>query len=262
MTNVGIIPGLQPSAGQDFVPKLVGFGGSPTQTIIKDTRRAVGRYIINNQGLVVYSGSITFASGDTIGSGENIWGISLPFPANRSSGGADLPIGSAFLWQGSASNPQLVLTGLTSLMDPVAIGGGSQGAQDYYFQTFLTEIIAFGTGAFTSGATTCTIDASAQLGTTFTPNAYDLHIVPTNVPSTNAQWLSVQNINSGTNAGTGKFDVVIKASATTTPVQFAWRARAWPNTSATFAVLMNSQRPWAWANGHSIGWRVQYEAKR
>ena len=119
-------------------------------------------------------------------------------------------------------------------------------------QVFLTECVSSGTAAMTSGVGTATVTHNLGL----TPAAYDIHVVPTNTPSTNAQWWSVQNITSTT------FDIVVKATSTTTPATFAWQARAWPNSSVQFGVLMNYQRPWLWAATHSIGISGEYEARR
>lgn len=251
-----MVPGLNASGWQNYRPLLRGFsflGGGITQPILSDERNSIGRYTITNQGFVKGQAQITFAAADALGSGETVWGIRLPFPANRSSGGADLPIGTAFLWQGSAANPQLNLIGQVTLMDPLE-PAGSQGREDSFVQVFLSKLISFGSVTFGSASLTSTVTHGLASG--YTPNAYDIKLTLTNTPSTNPQWISAQNI------GATTFDIVLRASATTTPATVAWKIESEPNNSSGFALLMNSQKPWAWAAGHSIGINFEYEARR
>lgn len=253
MSNVGIFPGTNASSWQNYTPKLI-CANTATQPILSDPRYSLGRWVETNQGKIKFFAQITFQAADTFGAGE-IYGISLPFPANRSSGGADLPIGTAFLWQGSSASPQLNMTGLCSLMDPTT--PAKQGQEDSYVQTFLTECSSFGTVQMASGTTGTGITQTVTHNLGLTPSAYDIHVVPTNSPSTNPQWWYVDTITSTT------FNLNIKVGNTgATQASFSWRARAWPNSSANFAVLMNYQRPWTWAAGHVIGIHGDFEARR
>lgn len=261
----GLYPGATVGTWVDYVPEIRGFsalGGGITQPIWTEGSR-FGRYMIGLDGIVNFEILLTIASTDVLGSGEDVWGFGLPFPANRSSGGADLPEAGAFLWQGSASNPQLNQFCSVSLMDPLS-PGGTQGNEDYFCQIFIAELLAFGSGVvtFASSATTANVSYASQLGTVFTPNAYDIKLVPQNTPSTSPVVLYPSNINSGGNAGTGSFDATIKTASTTTPLQFLWQIRAWPNSSAGFAVLVNHQRPWTWATGHVLSITGRYEPRR
>lgn len=251
MSNVGFVAGQNTNAWKKYEPRLRAFGGSPVQHAPSDERNLQGRWLLTNQGLVKFFTQITFAAGDTLPSGETFClAITLPYPANRSSGGADLPIGTAMLWQGPSANPSPMMIGQVSLADAVA-GFAAQGEEDKFCQVFLANMIAFGGPVdFASGATTATVTH----GLPGAPAAYDIKLTPTNVPSTNTAWYAVQNVTATT------FDIVIKTSSTTTPAQFYWKIEALPS-SALFQ-LMGSRRPWTWAAGHSISIQGEYEARR
>lgn len=260
MANAGIFPGLNYNGWRDYVPLLrsvvIGSTASASAQPILLEGTAKGRWHKNNQGLVRFSAVFAFQSGDTFGgvATNNTWMVSLPYPANRSSGGADLPIGQAFMWQGPSANPSPNLIGQVSLGDPAGSWAMPEGQDDMHCQVFLSKQIAWGTGAFTSGTTTATI--THGMGTGYIPDARDIHIVPTNLPSTNPQWINVANITSTT------FDVALKASSTTTPVTFSWKIDSDPNNSVTLSLLLNNQRPWIWAAGHVLTIQGSYEARR
>gem|GEM_PF-7081203 len=203
----------------------------------------------SGQGRILYRGSITFGSTTTFGSSEDVWGLRLPFPANRSSGVPDLPIGDVLLAQ-PTSDPALNMKSVTTLMDPFN-PGGSQGMEDYYAHVFISHCIAAGTGAFTSGSSTCTVTHGMGL----TPVVSDIILNPTNNPSTAPKCWWLSNFTSTT------FDVNVQTASTTTPWAFSWKARAEPNTS-TWALLVNHLRPWVWSAGHRISWQMEYEARR
>jgi hypothetical protein len=183
-------------------------------------------------------------------SGETFsWIFTLPYPANRASGGADLPIGTALLWQGPSANPAPLMLGQISLADP-NLPWASQGEEDKHCQVFLQNMVAYGTASQASGSTGVTV----AHGLPGTPNAFDFNLVMTNTPSTNPQWASIQNI------GATTFDIIVKASSTTTPATFAWSCKPFPGSS--LFQLLGTGRPWNWAAGHSIGLLFQYEARR
>lgn len=251
--NNALYDGLAAGLFKDYKPQLKGFNftnGAITQPLL-NSAATYGRYYDNGQSLIVYSGSIQFASDTTFGSGESVWGISLPVPANRSLGGADIPLGYSWLWQGSAADPQVNMTCTPTLMDPL-YPGGNQGGEDRYFQVFLPYLISFGTGSIATSATSTTI--THNLGET--PSARDVRVQATNAPSTTPKSIYVSNLTSTT------FDVNVVSSSSTTGLTFAWEVVALPNSSSEFALLMNHTRPWTWASGHSISWQIEYEARR
>lgn len=254
MTNRGALDGLGPGLWQKYEPTIRGFHAStsPTQPSLGTDSTVYGEYWSNGQGRVMCRGAIQFGSTATYGSGESVWGVSLPVPANRSSGGADLPIGNAWLWQGSAADPQLNMQSIPTLMDPLAGGGGNQTNEDNYFQLFIPYMVSYGTGSFASSATSATVTH----GLAVTPVAYDITVVPTNNPSSTPKTIWIDTITST------QFNVNITTASTTTPMTFSWKARAECNSTANFSLLASSLKPWVWASGHVISWQIEYEARR
>lgn len=251
--NDGVVSGVQADLWRQYQPTIRGFsssGSGITQPVL-NSAVTFGEYWNSGQGRVLCRGSIQFASDSTFGSGESVWGISLPFPANRSSGGADLPIGEAWLWQGSSADPQLNMSGIPTLMDPLS-PGGTQSQEDSYFQIFVPYLISFGTGSIATGATSTTITH----GLAETPAAFDIQVTATNAPSTTPKIVYVDTITST------QFNVNIVSSSATTGLTFAWKCRAEPNSSTEFALLASHLKPWTWASGHSISWLIEYEARR
>lgn len=256
MSNNGILGGARRNGYQTHDVQLRGFisSGTPTQPMLKNSTK-VARWVRKPNGLVHYYGQIAFgsdmSSGD-FGSGETVWGLSLPVPANRSSGGADLPIGTGFAWQGSSANPSVNMTMIATLMDPLAGGGGAQTQEDSYAQLFVPYLLSYGTGTITSGTTSTTI--THNLG--HTPVAYDIHIRPTNNTTANPGHIYVDTI------GATTFAVNCKNNPSTSGLSFSWKARAEPNGSTTFDLLAARNKPWTWASGHVLGWNLTYEARR
>lgn len=253
MTNRGLLDGLGPSLWQAFLPNIRGFsaaGTGITDPVIGASAPRFGQFWNNGQGRVFYQGSIEFDANTTFGTGESVWGLTLPVPASRSNGGADLPIGNCWLWQ-KGSDPQLNMVAIPTLMDPL-LPGGNQGQEDHYFQIFLPYSISYGTGSIATSATSTTV--THNLG--YTPSAYDIKIVATNAPSTTPKIVYVNNITSTT------FDVNVVSSSATTGLTFAWKIVAEPNGTTNFAQLANHVRPWVWASGQVIAWQIEYEARR
>lgn len=256
MPNRGVIQGVRAentwqlfNPGVPAILRAYAQSGTPTQP-------ALGASTVNAQylydratGTVAYNGLIQFSSDATFGSSDHVWAIRLPVPAYRSLGGADLPIGTGWAWQGSAGNRNVALR--ATLMDPM-LSDGQGGGEDYYAQFFLPYLIATGTGQLTSGNTAVTI--THGLGST--PAAYDINVVPTNAASTAPGEIYVDTITST------QFNVNVRSSATTTPQAFSWKARAEPNGSATLDLLTNSTRPFAWASGYVLSWHLRYQARR
>jgi hypothetical protein len=251
--NYGTPDGLDAGLWKQFDPQIAGFsfaGTGITQPNLSTCPR-YGQFWQSGQGRVMYQGAIQFDSTVSFGSGETVWGLRLPVPANRSSGGADLPIGNAWLWQGSSADPQLNMQAIPTLMDPL-LPGGNQGMEDYFFQLFNSYLISYGTGSIATSATSTTI--THNLGVT--PAAYDIHITCTNNPSTTPKLVYVSNI------GATTFDVNVGTSSATTGLTFAWKCRAEPNSSTGFSLLVNHLKPWVWASGHVVSWQIEYEARR
>lgn len=249
MSNAGLIAGLKPTPWTDYVPRIVATGGTPVQHVVSDERNVKGRFLVGNQGLVKVFIGITLVAGDTLPSGETFgWYVSLPAVANRASGGADLPIGTAMLWQGAAADPSPLMIGQVLLADPAI--PVTQGREDRFCMVAIAGTLGYGTATIPSGSTSVTVTH----GLGGTPNAYDLRIVLTNTPTTNPQWWSVQNI------GATTFDIVVKTNPSTTGATFAWKADCFPN--GTLNQIMGSNRPWVWAAGHRINMQLEYEARR
>jgi hypothetical protein len=251
--NDGVLSGQQADLWRVYQPTIRGFsqsGSGITQPVL-NSAVVFGEYWNSGQGRVLCRGSIQFASDTTFGSSESVWGVSLPVPANRSSGGADMPIGEAWLWQGSSADPQLNMSAIPTLMDPL-LPGGNQSQEDSYFQIFVPYLISYGTGSIATGATSTTV--THGLGET--PAAYDIQVVATNAPSTTPKIVYVTNIDSDS------FDVNVVSSSATTGLTFGWKCRAEPNASSELALLASHLKPWVWASGHSISWLIEYEARR
>ncbi len=253
MSNNGVLAGQRRSGYQTHDVRLRGFisSGTPTQPSLGSSV-TVARWARKPNGLIHYYGQITFASDATFGSGETVWGLSLPVLANRSSGGADLPIGSGFAWQGSAANPSVNMTMVATLMDPLSGGGGAQTQEDSWAQFFCPYLLSWGTGTIASGSTATTI--THNLGNT--PVAYDIHIRPTNNTTNNPGHIYVDTL------GATTFAVNCKANPGASGLSFSWKARVEPNGSTTFDLLAARNKPWTWAATHILGWNLTYEARR
>lgn len=183
--NPGLNTGIKQPNWRNYIPNIKSFSaiGGTTDPILSDETVRLGRYIVTNQGMVKGFAQITFQSADTFGSGETVWGITLPYPASRSSGGADLPIGQAFLWKGNSANPSVNMIGQVSLMDPL-LSGGNQTNEDYFAQVFLRQNIAYSTGRSTSADgvtnTTTTITSASAAFTSLDVN----HVISgTDIPT-------------------------------------------------------------------------------
>ncbi len=258
MPNPGTPSGLTAELGwhsyQPTQPILVCFSltGAVTQPLL-GASSVVAHYQHEKQtGTVRYQGFIQFSSDATFGSSDQVWGVRLPVPAYRSLGGADVPIGNGYAWQGSAGNRNMPLR--ATLMDPLGFGGGAQTNEDYFCQFFLPYMLATGSGAITSAATSTTI--THGLGTT--PNAFDIQIMPTATTTNNIVMYYVDTITST------QFNVNVRTAPGASTFAFNWKARCEPNGVAAFDLLVNSGRPFGggWASGYLLGWNVEYQARR
>lgn len=251
MSNRGVIGGVRIPGWQSYTPNLREFsnaGTGITQPSLGNSI-AVARWMRDPSGKVFYYGQITFGSTATFGSGGSVWGLTLPYPASRSSGGADLPIGTAMAWQGTASNRNMVLT--PTLMDPLS-PGGTNGAEDDYAQFFCSRLVASGTGSIASAATSTTITH----GLANTPTATDIRITPTATTTNNCGIWYVDTIGSST------FNVNVKAAPGASTFAFSWKAEVDPNNSSEFDLLAAHNKPWTWAANHVLGWSLVYEGRR
>lgn len=251
MPNNGLRSGTQQSAWADYVPELREFsttGAGITQPVIAAhaTIPSGGRWIREPTGTVRARGSITFGTGTVFGSGGFVWGLRLPFPANRSSGGADLPIGEAWVWQNQVSNINMVLT--PTLMDPLN-PGGKGGQENYYAQFFCSKIRGNGTGSIASAATSTTITH----GLPTTPTINDIRITPTGTTTSNCGIWYIDTITST------QFNVNTKAAPGASTFAFSWAAEVDPNGATEFDLLVSHLKPWTMAVGHTLSWSFVYE---
>lgn len=261
MTNRGIIPGLNTDGWRYYQPRVRAFVAlgepAPAQPVIAPSS-IVGRYRRLGDGLYAVEGQLTLASGDTVGSGDNVWGFSLPFPANRWQGGADLPVGVG--WTGKGSSPYYNFPIIPTLMDPLA-PDATYTSEDTYVQFFIENSISRGTATISGTATSTTV--THNIG--YTPNASDINLVITALNNTpaNPQAGWVDTITST------QFNINVKqAPGTGTPtksIDYAWKIRSEPaGTGASpewFTLLLSSRKPWTYAAGDIISWSLTYEAR-
>jgi hypothetical protein len=257
--NRGILAGLRSAQFLSYDPKLVAFayggGGTPTQPSLGNGT-AQGRYFVTPSGLVICSGLITFGSTTTFGSAEDFWGISVPVQINRSSGGADMPIGVAMGWQGLSASPQLCTPLTPTALDP-GLPFGNQSQEDSYFQIFCHWCLAQGTGTIASGATTTTVTHLMP----FTPMASDINLTVTNNTTNNPGQVYVTSITST------QFTVGCRSNPGASGLNFSWKVRGEPEgphfaLDGNGGLLVASNAPWVWASGHQLSWQIMYEARR
>jgi hypothetical protein len=260
VSNKGVFSGATVGSGQwrNYDPLWLNTNqsGTPTMPDIGNGTKQ-GRYLKLTGGLVVAQVQLIFGSTTTFGNGD-FYTIGLPFPANRwtatlGSTVADLPIGTALAWQGSAASPSLTMPLLPTLADPGG-GYGTQTNEDYFAHLFYPHALAVGTSSVTNaGPATVT----HNLG--LTPVASDITITPTAITasSTNPKIVYVDTI------GATTFNVnVLTALGSGKTLSFSWKARAEPNNSAVnFPQLVSYRRPWTWAQNHGIYCQFIYEAR-
>lgn len=263
MPNRGIVPGLKSEVGwQTFdrgndMLRAFAASGTPTQPALNSATIRAGYTYDRQTGTVVYEGAIQFASDTTFGSSDHVWGLLLPVPAFRSLGGADLPIGNGFAWQGSAGNRNMGMR--ATLMDPLIGGGGNNSNEDYYAQFFVPYLLASGTATLV-GTTPTTINHNLGM----TPVAYDFTIMPTATTTSNYTHVFVDTITSS------QANLTCRATPGASNLSVAWKCRAEPNGSSTLDLLLNSQRPFqaasagatCWASGYVLAWHLRYQARR
>lgn len=250
---LGVLAGSTPLVWQPCAAELRGFvitGSAPSVQPSNPSGTNLARYLDLGNGLILFKFNFVFDANSVFGTGEHIWAVRLPVPANRASGGADLTDGTVLAWQGSAANPQLTMALRPSLMDPM-LYGGNQGMEDYYIQFFCPNLMGMGTGSIANNQTSATV--THNVGST--PSAFDINVVPTATTGTNPGIIFVNNI------GATTFQVNVKTSSSSNSLQFSWKIRMEPNGTTTLDVLANHTRPWLWASGHQLSGTILYEGQ-
>lgn len=255
--NRGVLTGTARPGFQLWEPTLRAFvtagTAAPTQPALGNATRWA-EFMVKPTGRVFYRGGITFGSTTTYGAGEHVWAVDLPVPANRSSGGADIPVGRAWAWQGTAASPQLNVVLTPTLMDPFE-PGGRQSQEDSWLHFFTPYVLAKGTGTIASGATAVTVTHGLV---DFDASAYDVQVVPTATTTNNCGIWFVDTV-----TATG-FNVNVRSNPGASGFAFAWKVRGEPNGTPDggLGLLINRNRPYSHVSGHSIAWSVEYEARR
>lgn len=261
MPSNGIRSGIGKGTWRDYVPMLHNTNVSGTPTM-PDLGNGIlqGRYLHHPSGLVVAQALLILGSTTTLGNGDAVI-VGLPKPANRwtanlsNSATADLPIGTALAFQGSAANPALTMPLVPTLADPLA-GYNLQTNEDYYAHFFAEQAIASGTGAVISGTAT-SVTVAHGLG--LTPVASDFNVVLTAKSGTpaNPRQIYVNGIDA-----TNFVINVTTAPGAGTSLTFDWKARAEPNnTGVNLPQLVSYRRPWLWASGHGLFAQFVYEPR-
>lgn len=255
--NKGLLAGIRSSQWLNYIPALRAFnysGGTPVDPAIGNGS-VIGRYYKSDSGLVVAGGLITFGSTSTYGSGEDFWGVSMPFPINRSSSGADLTAGVGMAWQGSAASPQLMVPLTPTIMDPAFLGG-NQTQEDNFIQFFCPWCLSQGTATITSGNTSVTVNHLMP----FTPRAEDIHLVNQTNPTNNTGQLFINGITST------QFVINCRANPGASGLSIGWKVRGEPigptASLGSGGLLASSLAPYTWAPGHMLGFQAIYEARR
>lgn len=253
MAFTGMPDGYKPLGWRPCDAILQGFvisGSAPTVQPANPTGTNGAKFLDLGNGLILFKFWFIFDANTVFGTGEHIWAVRLPIPANRASGGADLTDGTCLAWQGAAANPQLTMALRPSLMDPM-LYGGNQGMEDYFIQFFCPYLLSMGTGSIASASTSTTV--THNLGST--PSAFDIQIMPTATTTTNPGVIYINNI------GPTTFQVNTKTAPGAGGLSFAWKARMEPNGTTLLDVLANHTRPWLWAAGHQLTGTIVYEGQ-
>lgn len=267
MSNRGVYPGLTPDTWRDYEPRLVATVTSgttlPTEPSLGSDGTAMGRYMQLPGGFIIAQAHLVFgtaANGATAGGSPNpshAWMVSLPRPANRwtaiTGANADLPIGTGLLRTDPSGTQALTMPCIPTLADPFVPHAWQQG-QDEYAQLFCAHSLETGTASISGTATSTTV--THHLG--ITPTASD---VVCNISSLTGSPAAIRNVYL-TNFTSTTFDINVQvAPGGTTAVNFTWKIRAEPNSSATVTPLVNHGRPWAWGERAEIKLQMIYEAQ-
>lgn len=258
MSNLGTLSGEAQPGYLDFDPSITAFkvAAAPTQPTLGNGN-AWGRYFVKPSGLCHYYGAVEFGSTSTYGANDSVWAFRLPVPANRSSGGADIPIGAAWTRKALTDDPCPTMSLIPTLMDPIQ--GGFQGAhtaEDYYLQLFVPYMLSYGTGTITATTGNLVTHVLGNAASGYTPHAYDVHAIGTETPSSNTGAITVGA------TSTTQITFEVKADPGASDFDFAWKVRSEPNSGVEFSLLLSYGHPWQFASGHVIGWNVEYEARR
>lgn len=260
MSNRGTLSGLNDAnySYQDFDPFIKAFKyiGSATDPVLGNGS-AWARFQVKPSGLVHYYGAIEFGSTSTYGATDEVWGLRLPVPANRSSGGADIPIGTAWTRKALTDDPCPTMSLVPTLMDPMP-GQAYQTEEDNYAQFFVPYLLSYGTGTITVTTGNTITHNLGNSASGYTPAAYDVHTIATEVPSTNTGAIICESTSST------QASFAVKADPGASDLDFAWKIRSEPNQTGgvLFTLLMSYGHPWRQSTGHVIGWNLEYEARR
>jgi hypothetical protein len=257
----GLRGGLTTKRWQPYTPRWRSanfFGAAPTTQPSIGDGQLTGKWRRDESGLIVAQLGLTYGSTTDPGTGAQFHALSLPYPASRSNGGADLPIGSGYARKVNTGPLQPVIP---TLADPASLGSGASGDEDNWLQGFCHRLYAAGVGGdansplFTSGATTVTVTHNLGLLGGFIPAISDIYVVATNAPSTNPRNLYVASPTAT------QFTLGVGASSTTTPITYAWKIVAEPNSSGP-SILCGPNAPWQWSAGDMLTFGVAYEPRR
>lgn len=260
--NRGLLAGLASDAWKTYVPTLANVqflgGAAATAPTMGTDAVLLGRYQQTRFGFVIAQIYVQFGTGASAGTGD-AFNIRLPVRANRWTrtsalpSGADLPIGTGQVWQGSAADPSLQKVVIPTLADPTVTF--SNGDEDYYCHLFHDGNIAQGTATIAASGTSIAVTT----GLTDKLQAQDITLVPTGTAS-GSNW-QYAYLDTFTTTG---FTIRTKASVGTGGQTFNWTARATPWTdsggNSGIQQLVAHHRPWPWAAGHTIGLELFYEA--
>lgn len=261
MSNRGVLPGLDDARWKDYQPewKATNFGTGGAVTTQPDVGNGTltGRFIRHPSGIVVANIVLVGGSTTVWGSTADFYIWKLPVTASRSNSGADLPIGSGYVTQGTGGSTQWTQPVVPTLADPGSTSQGfcRQSDEDNWIQGFANRAcIAAGTFSISTGSTSTTITHNAGVTSGFVPSAYDFIITPTNSASTNPKSIYVDTI-TATQA-----NINVGASSATTGQTGAWKIRGEPNS--TGGILVQPGMPFAGAEGTVFGFQCIYEARR
>jgi hypothetical protein len=179
----------------DWVPcdtELRGFvvsGSAPSTQPSNPTGTNFAKYLDLGNGLILFKFHFVFDANSVFGTGEHIWAVRLPVPANRASGGADLTDGTALAWQGSAANPQLC-DGVAAVVDgPDAVR--RQSRDGGLLHPVLLPAPDGDGHRLDQPTTRPARPITHNVGST--PSAFDINVVPTATTGTNPGIIYVNN---------------------------------------------------------------------
>lgn len=260
--NRGLLAGLTADAWKNYTPTITNAGFTGGIAAVQPTAYGagaiqLGRYQLTRFGFVIAQVFIQFGTGVALGAGDSM-NVRLPVRANRWSKsptfpyGADLPIGTGQLWQGSVADPSFQKIIIPTLADQNTLINGDE---DYHAQMFHSGNMAQGTATIAASGTSIAVTH----GLTCKCQAQDITLTPTGTAS-GSNW-GYAYVDTFTTTG---FTIRTKSSVGTGGQTFAYTINAspWTDSLGNGAVnqLVAQNRPWVFASGHSIGLELFYEA--